>query len=109
MTGRILVCDCCKQPLQIVCPTHGTDTVARSWPDPLHGIAPSTLRPGTVRERIVAVLPAETDRTGATVPEIAERLETVTVQHVRAEVAELMRRGLIERVARGRYVRGSRA
>ena len=108
MTGRILVCDCCKQPLQIVCPTHGTDTVARSWPDPLHGVAPSTLRPGTVRERIVVALPATADGGGATVPEIAAQLG-VTVGHIRAEVHELMRRGLIERVARGRYVRGSRA
>jgi DNA-binding transcriptional ArsR family regulator len=106
MTGRILVCKCCGEPLKIVCPNHGSDYGGVIVPDHREHIGIRSLRPGTVRERLFLALPADTDPRHGPIDQLAERLG-VTDQHVRAELAELLRRGLIHRRARGQYVRGS--
>ena len=108
MTVRILVCRCCGEPLTIVCPNHGSDYGGVIVPDHREHLSVLELRPGTIRERLFLALPADTDPPHEPIDQFADRIG-VTAQHVRAELAEMLRRGLIRRRARGQYVRGSAA
>jgi hypothetical protein len=108
MTGRVLCCRDCGQPLRVVCPTHGTDTVAASWPDVRGDLPARALRPDTLRERLLFALPEAGTSESPSIALLALRLG-VQVQHVRAELHALQERGLCHRVGRGRYVRGGRA
>jgi hypothetical protein len=107
-TGKILVCRCCGEPLRVVCPTHGTDFGGTIVPDHRAGIPARLLRPGTVRERIYFALPGPGDPPHGSHQEMADRLG-VTIEHVRVELSELLRRGLVRRVSRGQYARMERA
>ena len=108
MTGRILVCRCCGEPLQVVCPTHGAQVGGTIVPDHREHLSVLALRPGTIRERLFLALPAATDPPHEPIDQLADRIG-VTAQHVRAELAQMLRRGLIGRRARGQYVRGGGA
>ena len=104
MTGRILTCACSGLPLQVVCPTHGTATVPRSWPDPTEGVSRRVLTPTSRRAQLLALLPLRDQGDPPALADVARTLG-VTDHYVRAEITQLMQRGLVDRVSRGRYVR----
>ena len=108
MTGRVLTCACCGEPLQVVCPTHGSGVVARSWPEPPRAAVPDagpdvgfTVRPGSIRARLLSALDQTTP---ASAPAVAAVLG-ITRKHAAVELRYLTERGAVRRVRHGLYVR----
>lgn len=122
MTGRVLVCRDCGQPLEIVCPSHGA-TVSRVVSE-LHAAhaaslaSPTETKPlsaASARRRRVCRPGVTADVMGALshdpehpsgVNAIATAIDR-TVQAVQCELTNLVKAGRVERVGRGLYVRSA--
>ena len=99
MTGRILVCRCCGEPLTIVCPNHGSDYGGVIVPDHREHLSVLELRPGTIRERLFLALPADTDPPHEPIDQFAGRIEALTRGPATAQVRLALPGGLPLRAA----------
>lgn len=104
MSGRVLVCRECGEPLQIVCPTHGSTVSVIGLEPPPPPPPPNAPRPNSVRHRIWMAV-SDNPRHPSTSTEVAARTG-LDRRHVNVEISFLCRQAkLLERVAYGKYVR----